>query len=184
MNKDKWVNVIKKQVREVVDMDVTIVPIKELNAYLTLKEIKEVIEPHKIPVNGKWHTKLDKNYTIMEYSPLDKLYNVRVHINDKLEILEYYFDVILDHEIRNVDGRDVPFYNDLYLDVVYYQKALTESEPFILLDDRDELKSAFKNEIVNANKIMEELLEGKNEFVNRGLTDYLQYRKNNVESFK
>ena len=92
---DKWVDVRKKQVREVIDMDLTIVEDKELNSYITLKEVKEVESPHRIPVNGKWITKLDKGYTIIEYSPLDKLYNVRVHINDKMEILEYYFDIIL-----------------------------------------------------------------------------------------
>ena len=187
---NKWVDVRKRQVREVTDMNVTIIKDEDLNAYITLKEINAVSEPHIIPVNGNWITKLDKNYTILEYTPLDKLYNVRVHINDKLEILEYYFDIILENKIENIDGQYVPFYNDLYLDVVYYQEAATKSSKFILLDDRDELKEALRNGIIDeeeynlayseANKLMEELKQEKNIFVNRNLEDYFKYRKNKI----
>lgn len=189
---EKWVDVRKKQVREAIDMDVTIIENKELNSYITLKEIKEVTKPHLIPVNGKWLTKLDKNFTIVEYTPLDDnlLYNVRMHINDKLEVLEYYFDIVLEKEIREVDGKKVPFYNDLYLDVIYYTEVATRTTPFILLDDRDELNAALKEGKIDneqytiaygaANALMRELLEGKNKFINRGLKDYYKYRKNQI----
>ena len=184
---DKWVSVTEKQVREVTDMAITIEKNDELNSYVTLKEIINLKEPHSIPVNGKWIRKLDKGFTILEYSPLDKLYNVRVHINDKHEILEYYFDVILDHEIRNIDGKDIPYYNDLYLDVILYTSKATNSSSFILLDDRDELKEALKQGKIDqeeyelayyvANGLMKELREGRNKFVNRKLIDYYRYRK-------
>ena len=185
---DKWIDVRKKQVREVTDMDITIVKDEKLNSYITLKEIKKVSTPHMIPVNGNWITKLDTNFTILEYTPLNKLYNVRVHINDKLEILEYYFDITLENKIQIIDGQPVPFYNDLYLDVAFYQEAATKSSSFILLDDRDELKEALEMGKIDeeeynlayneANKLMEELKQGKNIFVNRKLKDYFKYRKN------
>lgn len=188
---DKWVDVRKKQTREVTDMTVTIVKDESLNSYITLKEVNDLTKPHKIPVNGRWITKLDKNYTILEYTPLDKLYNVRVHINDKEQILEYYFDIILQNEIRKIEGKDIPFYNDLYLDVIYYQKVATQTDNFILLDDRDELKDALNDGKIDqeeydlayevANSLMEELLTNNNIFVNRGLKDYYKYRKNKVK---
>lgn len=188
---DKWVDVRKKQTREVTDMTVTIVKDESLNLYITLKEVNDLTKPHKIPVNGRWITKLDKNYTILEYTPLDKLYNVRVHINDKEQILEYYFDIILQNEIRKIEGKDIPFYNDLYLDVIYYQKVATQTDNFILLDDRDELKDALNDGKIDqeeydlayevANSLMEELLTNNNIFVNRGLKDYYKYRKNKVK---
>ena len=182
---DKWVDVRKKQVREVEDMDITIQKIDDLNSYVTLKEIKKLTEPHYIYVNGEKIKKLDKHYTILEYTPLDKFYNVRMHINDKTEILEYYFDIINENDVR--DG--VPFYNDLYLDVVYYQPASTKNGTFIQLDDQNELKDALEEGIIDkeqydfayriANELMNELKEENNVFVNRGLQDYLKYRKNN-----
>lgn len=188
---DKWVDVRKKQTREVTDMTVTIVKDESLNSYITLKEVNDLTKPHKIPVNGRWITKLDKNYTILEYTPLDKLYNVRVHINDKEQILEYYFDIILQNEIRKIEGKDIPFYNDLYLDVIYYQKVATQTDNFMLLDDRDELKDALNDGKIDqeeydlayevANSLMEELLTNNNIFVNRGLKDYYKYRKNKVK---
>lgn len=188
---DKWVDVRKKQTREVTDMTVTIVKDESLNSYITLKEVNDLTKPHKIPVNGRWITKLDKNYTILEYTPLDKLYNIRVHINDKEQILEYYFDIILQNEIRKIEGKDIPFYNDLYLDVIYYQKVATQTDNFILLDDRDELKDALNDGKIDqeeydlayevANSLMEELLTNNNIFVNRGLKDYYKYRKNKVK---
>ena len=188
---DKWVDVRKKQTREVTDMTVTIVKDESLNSYITLKEVNDLTKPHKIPVNGRWITKLDKNYTILEYTPLDKLYNVRVHINDKEQILEYYFDIILQNEIRKIEGKDIPFYNDLYLDVIYYQKVATQTDNFILLDDRDELKDALNDGKIDqeeydlayevANSLMEELLTNNNIFVNRGLKDYYKYTKNKVK---
>ena len=183
---DKRVDVRKKQTREVTDMTVTIVKDESLNSYITLKEVNDLTKPHKIPVNGRWITKLDKNYTILEYTPLDKLYNVRVHINDKEQILEYYFDIILQNEIRKIEGKDIPFYNDLYLDVIYYQKVATQTDNFILLDDRDELKDALNDGKIDqeeydlayevANSLMEELLTNNNIFVNRGLKDYYKYK--------
>ena len=188
---DKWVDVRKKQTREVTDMTVTIVKDESLNSYITLKEVNDLTKPHKIPVNGRWITKKNKNYTILEYTPLDKLYNVRVHINDKEQILEYYFDIILQNEIRKIEGKDIPFYNDLYLDVIYYQKVATQTDNFILLDDRDELKDALNDGKIDqeeydlayevANSLMEELLTNNNIFVNRGLKDYYKYRKNKVK---
>ncbi len=181
---NKWVDVRKKQVKEVTQMDVTIKKIENLNTYITLKEIKEVERPYSIYINGELVKKLDKNFTIMEYTPLDKLYNVRVHINDKQEILEYYFDIINENKIQ--DG--IPFYNDLYLDVAYFQPAATKGGTYIQLDDSKELEQALKDNIIDkeqyemaykvAADLMKELKEKKNWYVNRGLKDYWELKKN------
>lgn len=183
---NKWVDVRKKQVREVTEMDITIHKSEELNAYITLKEVKKLTQPHYVYINGEKIKKLDENYTILEYTPLDECYNVRVHINDKQEILEYYFDITNENQIRE----GVPFYNDLYLDVVYFQPAATKAGTYIHLDDQNELKDALKNNIIDeeqydfayktTDKIIAELKENKNVFVNRGIEDYLIYRKNKI----
>lgn len=39
---NKWVDVRKKQVREVTDMDITIKKLQDKNTYITLKEVKAV----------------------------------------------------------------------------------------------------------------------------------------------
>ena len=162
---NKWVDVRKKQVREVIDMDITIKKLEEKNTYITLKEVKAVEQPYSVYINGERVKKLDKDFTIIEYTPLDKKYNVRIHVNDKKEILEYYFDIIAENKIK--DG--IPFYNDLYLDVVYFQPAATKEGTYIQLVDCNELEEALKENIIDkeqfdmayieAEKLMKELKE-------------------------
>ena len=82
----------KKYTREAKDLEVTVLELKELNAYLTLKEFRDVTNSYSMYINGELVKKIDKNFTILEYTPLDKNYNVRAHIDDKGNILEYYFD--------------------------------------------------------------------------------------------
>ena len=181
---NKWIDVRERQVREATDLDITIKKLDDLNAYLTLKEIKEVEQPYYIYINGEKIKKLDKGFTVMEYTPLDKNYNVRAHINDKGELLEYYFDITLKNEIRD----NIPFYNDLYLDVVYYQAIATKDSTYIHLSDEREIKEALDNGIIDeeeynlaykaTDELLLELKNKTNKFVNRGLTDYLKYRKN------
>lgn len=178
------VDVRKKYTREAKEMEVTIVKLEELDAYVTLKEIKEVTEPYSMYINGELVKKIDNNYTLLEYTPLNENYNVRVHIDDKLNILEYYFDITDGNAIE--DG--IPYYDDLYLDVVFYQEYATKSSTYINLEDRNDLSDALKKGEINqekydfaftiADKVMKELKSKTNKFVNRGLKDYLKYRKN------
>ena len=187
---NKWVDVRKKQVREVTDMDITIKKLEEKNTYITLKEVKAVEQPYSVYINGERVKKLDKDFTIIEYTPLDKKYNVRIHVNDKKEILEYYFDIIAENKIK--DG--IPFYNDLYLDVVYFQPASTKEGTYIQLVDCNELEEALKENIIDkeqfdmayieAEKLMKELKEKKNWYVNRGLEDYWKIKKQQNENSK
>ncbi len=187
---NKWVDVRKKQVREVIDMDITIKKLEEKNTYITLKEVKAVEQPYSVYINGERVKKLDKDFTIIEYTPLDKKYNVRIHVNDKKEILEYYFDIIAENKIK--DG--IPFYNDLYLDVVYFQPAATKEGTYIQLVDCNELEEALKENIIDkeqfdmayieAEKLMKELKEKKNWYVNRGLEDYWKIKKQQNENSK
>ena len=187
---NKWVDVRKKQVREVTDMDITIKKLEEKNTYITLKEVKAVEQPYSVYINGERVKKLDKDFTIIEYTPLDKKYNVRIHVNDKKEILEYYFDIIAENKIK--DG--IPFYNDLYLDAVYFQPAATKEGTYIQLVDCNELEEALKENIIDkeqfdmayieAEKLMKELKEKKNWYVNRGLEDYWKIKKQQNENSK
>lgn len=187
---NKWVDVRKKQVREVTDMDITIKKLEEKNTYITLKEVKAVEQPYSVYINGERVKKLDKDFTIIECTPLDKKYNVRIHVNDKKEILEYYFDIIAENKIK--DG--IPFYNDLYLDVVYFQPAATKEGTYIQLVDCNELEEALKENIIDkeqfdmayieAEKLMKELKEKKNWYVNRGLEDYWKIKKQQNENSK
>ena len=91
---------------------------------------------------------MDKNYVILEYTPLDLNYNVRVFIDNNGKILEYYFDVI--YKIMIIDG-DI-YYDDLYLDVIYHTKNANGCYGYISLSDEKELIKAFNNKDITKNQ--------------------------------
>ena len=155
---------------------------EDLNAYITYKHSLETTFSCKVYVNGKRKTVFDKGYTIIEYSSLYEKYNVRLFIDDKGNILQYYFDIIKNFEIKN----DEIYYNDLYLDVIYRSEFFAGTS-YIELADKNELIDSYnKGEIDKetfdycysvAEKLMNELSKGKNRFVNRGLKDYLEMKE-------
>lgn len=184
---NKWVDVRKKQIREAIETNITIKKIEDLNCYFTVKEINKIDENNELICNYPSCRKIDKNYKMLEYTPVDEKYNVRVFVNDKNEIFEYYIDITNGMELR--DG--VPYYNDLYLDVIYYNnkeimKKVSETKEELRLVDKEELEDALNQKLITkqqydeayniANKIMGEIRSGTNIFVNRGLTDYLNIK--------
>ena len=163
--------------REVTKSLITTKKSEELNAYITCKEILETERRCEIYINGTKVALADKGYTILEYSPIDKLYNVRIFIDDNKNVLLYYFDIIASSEYT--DGE--VYYDDLYLDVLLYTEKATGSASYIQLDDEVDLINAYNNGLIDkeefdkayniADEIMKELKNNENIFVNRGITD-------------
>ena len=182
-NLNKWVDVRKKQIREAIDTKITIKKLDNLNCYFTVKEINAIDENCEIIRNHPSCRKIDKNFKMLEYTPINDNYNVRVYVNDKNEIFEYYLDVTDGMEVRE----GIPYYNDLYLDVIYNNDKNVESvEKNLYLIDENELENALNQNIITrkqydnaykiANKLIDEIQKGTNIFINRGLTDYLSIK--------
>ena len=184
---DKWVDVRKKQIREATDTNITIKKLDELNCYFTVKEINAIDENHEIIRNQTLGRKVDKNFKMLEYTPIDKNYNVRAFVNDKNEIFEYYLDVTDGMQLRN----GVPYYNDLFLDIIYYNnrdimKKVYDGDKELRIIDQQDLKEALDEKVITqeqynkayniANQLMSEIQKGTNVFINRGLTDYLNMK--------
>ena len=155
---------------------------EELNTYITYKHSLETTYTCTVYVNGKRKVIFDKGYSILEYSPLNEKYNVRVFIDDKGNILQYYFDIIKNFEIEN----DEVYYNDMYLDVLYHLPYFADTSYIELADENELIDSYNKGEIDKetfdycygvAEKLMNELVKGKNRFVNRGIKDYLDIKE-------
>ena len=177
----------KKRLNDVYMKEVTKSVIKtkfdqELNAYITYKHSLETTFTCKVYVNGKRKVIFDKGYTLLEYSPLDEKYNVRIFIDDQGNILQYYFDVIKNFEIENGEI----YYNDMYLDVLYHLPYFADTSYIELADENELIDSYNKGEIDKetfeycykvAEKLMNELLKGKNRFVNRGIKDYIKMKE-------
>ena len=104
----------------------------------------------------------------MEYTPMDKLYNARAFIDENLNTVSYYFDISLGNGVD--DGR--PYYDDLFLDIVY--GADTNNNIKVL--DEDELLDALEKGIITKEEfdlahsvcagLAKEIMENRNAFVN------------------
>lgn len=98
---------------------------------LTVVKVKEKI----IDENGKVF--LDDNFKWLEiYPETNKNIAVITCINDKDEILDWYFDIAKDSSLTE---NGVPYIDDLYLDIM-----LKPEEGLKILDE-DELKEALNN---------------------------------------
>ena len=159
----------------------------KLKSYITIKYVIKMKDKCTTFINGRKVTVLDKDYAILEYTPTDLNYNVRVFIDNNDKILEYYFDVVNKIEINNNDI----YYEDLYLDVIYHTKNANGCCGYVLLSDEKELIDAYKNKDISkkqfnmaysvALKLMDELKNKTNKFVKRGNKDYLKYMNNEME---
>ena len=169
--------------REVTDKIWYLEENKEFNGYIALKYIKEISKPLTYFCNGKRYVGLNKGYTIIEYVPFDKNYNCRVFFDDLNRLICFYFDINNGNGIEN----NVPWYDDLYLDVVMECPAITECGYYIRLDDEIEFKQALKDGLIDEetfNKgyevvfnLMNELREQKNHIVAKCIYDLFRLKK-------
>lgn len=150
-----------------------------LGCYITLKSITKVKNAIWRWCNGNYNCIQNDGYFILEYTPMAQNYNVRAFIDSKHRILGYYFDITRQNF---VDEEDNICYDDLYLDVVLELPPLTGNVHFISLDDEKELAEARQQNKIDdeavelaystAKKLMQQLKNHENMFVNRGLLDF------------
>lgn len=142
------------------------------DCYICVKKIIDVKEPF---ILDSGRCLIDNGYYIVEVIPKHENYTMRVFINDKKEILEYYFDISLENGLD--EESNIPYYDDLYLDITI------NKEGKIKILDEDELLDALnKNEITKeefnlANKTKDLLLDSiqnkNNKYINLKLEEYL-----------
>ena len=163
----------KVYMREVSDKIWYLEKDEELNGYVALKYVKKITKPLTAFCNGKKYVGLDEGFSILEYIPLDRNYNCRVFFDKLNRPLCFYFD------INNGSGIEdnIPWYDDLYLDVTMECPTITETGYYIRLDDEKELKKEKKEGLINeetynkgyqiAIDLMNELRTRNNDIVNR-----------------
>ena len=154
----------KTYMRGVTDRDLLIIKKNEQNYYIIIKKINNIDKPFVI--NSK--LLIDKGYYIMEFTPLNQFYNARVFLDRDANVIEYYFD------ISNGNGAEdnIPYYTDLYLDVIYSPNEANS----IKIEDENELLEALNTDSITTEEynlacntctmLIEEIKENKNIFIN------------------
>ena len=159
--------------REAINYNIVI--IKEENLFITIKKYKEMTEPFRLPQeDGKLKNYIDKNYYVVELTPIQEKYNIRYYFNEKKQYIDSYIDISYQNGIEY----KIPYYVDLYLDILHYPKENTYR-----FCDEDELEDALKNKIISkkdykmayqvGNKLLEEIKNKKNPYMNIDVLKYL-----------
>lgn len=144
---------------------------EEENFFLCIKKINKIDKPFTVDsqiLKGEKRTFIDNGYYILEFTPMDKNYNGRVYLDENLNELEYYFDISLGNGVED----NIPYYDDLYLDLIFEPNFDERLE----VVDEDELKQALEEKTISLqeydlafkalNDLSEEIKQKKNVFVN------------------
>jgi len=112
---------------------------KFLEGYIGLIDIKQVSEVQRWKFNGVDIVVCNSGYKWLSILPKDDFYCITAMMNEKGDILLWYIDMIAG---QGIDKDGVPYFYDLYLDLVIYPNG------DIVVDDMDELEEALnQNEI-------------------------------------
>lgn len=134
--------------------------------YIGIIEIEEVSEKQIWKFNGEDIIVCDDGLKWLSILPQNDFYCITAMMNADNEILLWYIDMIAAQEI---DADGVPYFDDLYLDLVVYPDGT------IIVDDMDELEEAlsakditqaqFNLAISTSNKLKTGLLSNINTFI-------------------
>jgi len=166
----------KMYLRGVSDWDLIVQKRKLENYYLTIKRINEIDTPFVVNVTGKNRVCIDNGYYVIEFTPLEKYYNVRIFLDRDANVVGYYFDISRGNGVEE----NIPYYDDLYLDIIY----CPNDNNFITILDEDELLEALEEGKITkeefdlakdqCSKLFEEIKENKNIFVNMNKKELVQ----------
>ena len=155
--------------RGVDDCDIKIIKEEKFDCYTCVKHIKSIDKQYITSHLKNNLCLLDTGYYIIEYIPLNEQYIIRIFMNEKKEILQYYIDITKENGIEN----DIPFYYDLYLDITID----VLSENLITLWDESELIEAVKSKDVSsedytmahniADKLLNQIKNNENKYITR-----------------
>lgn len=111
----------------------TFVETEKFSGYIGLIDILEVSEKQIWKVHGEDIVVCEKGIKWLSILPGNDYYCITAMMNDEWEILLWYIDMIAD---QGIDQDGVPYFDDLYLDLVVYPDGT------VMVDDMDELEEA------------------------------------------
>lgn len=148
-----------------------------VTGYIGLVEIQEVNETQVWKFNGEDIVVCDKGIKWLSILPQNDWYCITAMMNEKEEILLWYIDLI---GAQGVDIDGVPYFDDLYLDLVVYPDGT------IIVDDMDELEDALeKNDITQEQfKLAIETSDKLHKGILSDITNLNKYTKKCLEIVK
>jgi uncharacterized protein len=115
---------------------------KDFQGYITLLETVKVKKPLLTRYGDKEVCIVDNGYMWLQHFPFGKHHSVTTMFDANGEIVQWYIDICLENGVED----DVPWMDDLYLDIV----VLPSGEIFLL--DEDDLEQAYKSGTISKEK--------------------------------
>jgi predicted RNA-binding protein associated with RNAse of E/G family len=112
----------------------------EYHGYVTLLRLDEVREPMYVSFGEERVCIVDNGYDWLQHFPDGEHFILLAAFDESGEVVQWYIDII---ERMGLDEQGVPWYDDLYLDIVVAPNGET------LLLDVDELDEALRQGKVN-----------------------------------
>ena len=122
---------------------------EEIVGYVGILSINEVPEPQIWKYNGEDLFVCDNNYQWLTIMPKNDYYCLTVMMNENREMQVCYIDMI---DEQGYDEEGVPYFYDLYLDLVVYPNGI------VIEDDMDELQEALQKSDITQQQYEQALL--------------------------
>ncbi|WP_059173089.1 DUF402 domain-containing protein [Bacillus sp. FJAT-27445] len=112
---------------------------QEFKGYITLLHIVEAAAPLVVDYETRRVCIVDRGYFWLQQFPEGKNHSVTTMFDCSGEVVQWYIDICL----QNASENGVPFYDDLYLDLIIFPSGE------VILKDADELDEALAKGIIN-----------------------------------
>ena len=127
---DEWKCILSK------DMRGKRVNSELLKGYIGLIDIRAVSEVQVWKFHGEDIVVCDRGRKWLSILPQDDWYCITAMMDEKGEVLLWYIDMIAE---QGIDADGIPYFYDLYLDLVVYPDGT------VVVDDMDELEDALSD---------------------------------------
>lgn len=162
----------KTHTRDVIEFDCQMFDEADIGCFVVVKKINKTSKPF---VTSKGEKLVDDGYMLIEITPKNSNYNVRVFFDKERNILQRYIDIC---KSTGFDAEaNAPYYDDLFLDIIIGRTG------DIRVLDEDELEEALasgvitKDEFDFAVKLKDELLaeiaNKSNKFIELDIGKYM-----------
>ena len=144
----------KTHTRDLIEFDVTMFDENDIDCFVVVKKIKKTSKPFRI---SDGEILVDDGYMLIEITPKNSTFNVRVFFDKERNILQRYIDICKSTGFDSAEN--APYYDDLFLDIIIGKTG------DVRVLDEDELEEALacgvitKDEFDFAVNLKDELLD-------------------------
>lgn len=162
----------KTHTRDVIEFDTQMFDEKDIGCFVVVKKIKKTSKPF---ITSKGERLVDDGYMLIEITPKNSNYNVRVFFDEERNILQRYIDIC---KSTGFDTEaNAPYYDDLFLDIIIGRTG------DVRVLDEDELEEALSSGVITKDefdfavglkdKLLEEIAKKSNRFIELNTEKYM-----------